>query len=355
MLSSVRGLSIALLLMACVTSLGSAASGQEREAIRPATGAESLANRHGSGVRQRAELAYASAQAADRELRFGDAARLYEEASTADSSAPFAPLARNRMRWIELRSEGEYEPLTRVERMRRDVSQLSNPDSISALDRDADRFAPGQMRAEAWLLVADARLRLLHQPVQAMGAWNRVLEDPNSATTQRVIALGGLVDQFQAAGDNASAVHAVRRWGDVAPGLRAKVLRLQRRGWLNLGAFVVVVVVVGAAIAALVRLARKGGKTAVLEAFPPHAAILGGYVAIGGATLTWAHAGGGVLPFVVLGIGVSLLVCAGRAWRCAWSSGRARFAAVGLGLLGVLAVAWIALRTSPPLTEGFGL
>ncbi|MBI5536322.1 MAG: hypothetical protein HY898_26615 [Deltaproteobacteria bacterium] len=336
-----RGLSIALLLIVCAALW----AGQARAQVD-------------ATPRARAAQAFDRAKQAERELRFADALRGYEEVSAADPSAPFAPAARTRTRWLQQRSEGEFAPLAQVEAMRRDPAKLSDPEAVKKLEAAATTFPPGLMRAEAWLVVADASVRLLHDPARARAAWNRVLEDPTSGSPERVVALGGLVDQSLAAGDLGAAREMVGKWGEVAPGLRLKVVRLQRRGMLRTASIAILAGVALATIAACAGVARKGGRRALRKVFSGYAVAIGGYLGAGGAALCYAYDRevAAMAPFAVLGVGVMFMVWAGRAWAQATATNLAgTVGAVALGVAGVLAVAMLAMLTSPPLMQGFGL
>jgi hypothetical protein len=126
---------------------------------------------------------------------------------------------------------------------------------------------------------------------------------------------------------------------------------------LKIVAFGIVAGALLAAIAAWVRIARKGGRKALRKAFSGYAVAVGVYLGAGGAALSYAYDRemSGVMPFLVLGAGVTLMMSAGRAWNHAVQTRSARVGAVALGVAGMLAVAWLAMLTSPPLLDGFGL
>jgi hypothetical protein len=306
-------------------------------------------------ARARASLAWQRAGEADEALRFDEAVQAYRQAFLAEPSAPFAPAARNRALWLEQRAKGGFVPLATLERLRRDPQAERDASRVAAFYETAQDFPPGQVRVESMLLVADLSLRLLDNPAQARQAWQRVLHDPAAGQADRAMALGGLVDQALSRGELSEAAQWARTFGDAAPGLRAKVLRLQRRALVTRTAAALLLSVAASSLAAAARSLRRRGLPALRALVPWWAWFFGLYLGAGGAALAYAHSKAEVMPFLVLGGGTTLLIGAARAWREAFPGWHGRAAALVLGALGAAALALLALQTSSALAEGFGL
>jgi hypothetical protein len=305
--------------------------------------------------RQQSEQMWADAERAWQDLRFAEALDRSKLAASLDPSAPFAPAAQARVRWLHSRSEGAFVALAAVEKVRRDPSLMSNPAAIEELFRASQAFPPGLVRVEAWLLVADAGSRLLQRPELAIAAWGRVLDEPAAAAPEKAIALGGLVGLHLQQDDRSAALQVVRRYPDVAPNIRARVERLARRALGVRASIVVLLAVAATAFAAGITIARRQGSRALRAVFPWYAFVFGAYLAAGGATMAWAYDREGMLPFVVLGAGSCALLFVARACNLAWPSRPARAGSAALVAVGVLALSILALLASPPLAEGFGL
>jgi hypothetical protein len=98
-------------------------------------------------------------------------ARAVEDDRAAIKAAPdtrWAIRAGDRADWLRARSEGDFAPLARLERVRRDTAAASDPAAIDALARDLEAFPPGTVRVEARMLVAEANLGRLHRPEAAL-------------------------------------------------------------------------------------------------------------------------------------------------------------------------------------------
>jgi hypothetical protein len=57
--------------------------------------------------------------------------------------------AANRMQWLGVRPEGDFAPLARLHRFKRDAALAADPEAIVALARDTEAFPPGIVRAES--------------------------------------------------------------------------------------------------------------------------------------------------------------------------------------------------------------
>jgi hypothetical protein len=85
--------------------------------------------------------------------------------------APYGSWARSarlRIGWISARSEGAFEPLARLQRVRGDPKLGGDRAAVEALARDADSFPPGRVRAEARMFAAEALARTKGAEEEAM-------------------------------------------------------------------------------------------------------------------------------------------------------------------------------------------
>ncbi len=117
---------------------------------------------------QAAEMLFERAQAEEDRGDFAPAL-LHDRASIAAApDSVWAQRAAARAAWLVARSEGDFEPLARLERVRRNPSLSADPGAVDALARDAEAFPPGQVRAEARVFVAEAYLGRMRRPADAL-------------------------------------------------------------------------------------------------------------------------------------------------------------------------------------------
>ncbi|HSY22435.1 MAG TPA: hypothetical protein VK841_09990 [Polyangiaceae bacterium] len=104
--------------------------------------------------------------------------------------------ARLRIGWIASRSEGDFAPLARLQRARRNPAILGDPGALASLAHDAETFPPGRVRAEARMFVAESWLLVMNRRHDALEELRKVEDDPSSDSTDAVLAHGRLVDAF---------------------------------------------------------------------------------------------------------------------------------------------------------------
>ncbi len=147
------------------------------------------------------------------------------------AKAPYsnwARSARQRVNWISARSEGAFEPLARLQRVRLDPMVGTDPAAIEALARDADAFPPGRVRAEARMFVAEALVRM-KRPEEAIALFRKVAGDPSSDSTDAGLARRDLLQAFVAVGQLDDAARQVRTFPAADPELSAQVRKLVHR------------------------------------------------------------------------------------------------------------------------------
>jgi hypothetical protein len=292
---------------------------------------------------------------------FARALRDYQACVAAAPSSRWAQGASLRIAWLSARSEGDFAPLARVERLRRDPVSAGSAAQVAALARDADAFPAGTVRTEARMLVAEAWLGRFHVPEQAIGELHKVTGDPSTDPLTVRVAQRELVDALVIQGRLDEAMGEARSHSnELDPHFVTQIQRLVRRRTLRRvarGILVLMAVLVGAALA---RAGRRRGLREVVSAlrgFMPVAFAFALYLGCVGGALASRYESGNAMPFLLLGAVVLPAVTAARAWSAVGSSRPT--SRLGRALLcgtGVLAAAFVLLdAVNPTYLEGFGL
>ena len=308
-----------------------------------------------------AARALEQAERDDAALAFGSALAGYEKALRLDPAAPGSMLAQQRAAALRARSEGSFEPLARLERVRRDPSLSSDAAAIDDLVRAADSFRPGIVRVEAWMLAAEAYANRLGRPADAVPLWQRIARDPHADGIVAGAAARALVEHHLARGELASAEAAVELAGASADAtLTRDVRRAVRRHSIHLAALGIIALVVVFASVAIGRAARSGRHLVVLARARASGRLVlayAAYVAIAGAALASGYEHGTARPFLVFGAVLVPLLLLARAWGAAGSqAGPARGLRALLCATGALGAAFLVLEhVDVAYLEGLGL
>jgi hypothetical protein len=132
----------------------------------------------------------------------GDYARAlehYRASLNASGSGRLARNARNRIVWIEERSQAGFEPLAALARLRHDPSLLDDPAASTQLATEVESFPPGLVRSEIRLRLAQAWLRQPMRRAEAIGELRRIVSDRSAGAADAVLAESDLVDALLAA------------------------------------------------------------------------------------------------------------------------------------------------------------
>jgi len=189
------------------------------------------------------------------------------------AKAPYsswARSARQRIGWISARSEGAFEPLRRLQRVRRNQALGNDPAAIEALSRDADAFPPGRVRAEARMFVAEAWLTRLVRPEDAILEFRKVADDPSSDSTDAVLTHRQLAQALLALGRLDEAASEVRSFPAANPELSDRVNQLVRRRALLRAAITVLVMLTLGLVGVAAARARKGLRGRAKPGGPAH-------------------------------------------------------------------------------------
>ncbi|HEY1691548.1 MAG TPA: hypothetical protein VGG39_05285 [Polyangiaceae bacterium] len=267
----------------------------------------------------------------------------------------------DRIDWIRARSEGDFEPLRRIEKVRRDPGASSDPAVIDALARDLESFPPGTVRVESRMLVAEAWLGRIHRPDAAIDELREVTADPKADPLTARLAERELVDALVESG----------RIDDAVAEARSHVSRLDPRFVRGVGRLTLrrsvrrasIAVLVAFGVLALVGIGRAaarktlGGPLRELRKLALVAVFFVGFVAIAGGFLASRYEAGNAEPFLVLGAIVLPLLLVARLWSAAGSQkAPARAARALLCGMTIVAAAFMLLEAmNPQYLEGFGL
>lgn len=307
----------------------------------------------GETPRQAAQAAFARGEQAARELRFKEALAAYEEAVSRDPTAPAAPVARARAEDLRAHAEGEFAPLARLEAVRRDPLKNRDPEVIAELEREARGFPDGRVRGEALLVVAQAYAHVLGSPERAVAALSAIGGDAFADRGTRALALSELVPLHLAKGDTGAALAAVSREPELLPNLTREVRAAVRRGQIAEACFALLGALALAALWGGVRAARRLGDVRALAplVLPRQLLLFAFYLGAGGAVFVRLYGGeGDPLPFLGLGLGVTLASALVRLWSLAGvrPSRAHTVLRAAAGALGVLAMAYLILWKSSP-------
>jgi hypothetical protein len=176
--------------------------------------------------------------------------------TTKGAGTSFARSARLRIGWISARSEGDFAPLARLQRVRRDPVLLYDPAAIESLATDAEAFPPGRVRAEARMFVAGAWLHRMNRKEDAIGEMRKVVDDASSDSTDASLAHRRLVETFLADRRLDDAEREVKDH-PFDPKLGAEVGELIRHRTLRRAAFFVVPFALLALVAGVARARRR--------------------------------------------------------------------------------------------------
>ncbi len=308
-----------------------------------------------------AEELYTNAEREEKDLAFASALHDYEASVAADPSNRWVLRSNARARWLRDRSEGDFAPLVRLEKVRRDPSAQHDTATVDALARDLETFPPGEVRVEARMFVAESYLTLIGRPNDGERELDALLDEPVASKASgdaaiRAQAASRLVDLAMSRGDVASANRAAARAGSGAVQLGARVAHWARRRVIERVCAAVLAVFAIAGCAAAARRLR-GARVAALAAFVAKAAAICVYLATFAAILAGSYEGGHTLPFVMLPLAVLPIVIVARAWALSGaSSTRARTLRAIFSATAVVAVALLVLdRIDVRYLESFGL
>jgi hypothetical protein len=288
---------------------------------------------------------------------FATAAANYAASRTLQPKGAYSAQAAIRGEYLRSHSEGDFAPLVRLERLRRDPARANDPIAIEALVHDAADFAPGLVRVESRLLAAEAYRGRLHSAGAEVPLLWEVVRDPYADVLSARQAAAEIVASETNQGHLEAALDAVHELrGELDPSMAATVDRLLRRRWAHTIALVEMGVFFALLTLALLR-RRGGGALAGVRRILPLAAAFCLFVAGGGGLLASSYEAGSAGPFFVLGaaiLGISLL---SRAWS---SIGSKRVSArLGRSMVAascVVAATFLLLeKLTPQVLDGFGL
>jgi hypothetical protein len=307
------------------------------------------------------ETLFTLAQQDERDLELSRALVLLEAALAAAPMGRNAGRAAARIEHLKTHAEGDFAPLIRLERVRRDPILANDGAAIDSLVRDAAEFPPGLVRVEARMLAAEAYLGRLHRRADGLVLLASVVDDPHADPMMARQAAREIVETHAQAGELEEATRDARALrARLAPAFVISIERLARRRVLHIAALFDLAMLGALLALALVRAVRRAALPRVRRALvrsTPLAIAFAAYVAIGGGLLASSYEAGNAVPFFALGAAALPLAIAARAWGAAGSS--APWARAGRAMMcasAALAVAFVLLeRIDAAYLEGFGL
>lgn len=266
-------------------------------------------------MRDRAESALDLAEREDSAFELFRALEHYDESLALD---PTNVGAERRAALLRSHSEGSFLPFAALERVRRDTALSNSPRAIDALVRDADKFPPGQVRIEVWVLAAEALSQRFDRPNDAQHYLRRVLEDPQTDDVTAQKAARDLVTLALAHGDFESAKFAVVSAGSRADAHLARdVARALLRQRIHRAVVAMMTAFLVMATRSLIAAASRGELSALRAALAKTWSFVFGYaayVAILGACLASGYETGTASPFLLFGAVLVPIAMLARAW-----------------------------------------
>lgn len=297
------------------------------------------------------ERLYMEAKNAEERLDFRAALTNYEASITRAPSGRWALASRARADDLKAHSEGDFTPLADLERVRRAPQTI---ESIDDLERRADGFPPGRVRAEARMLGAEAYLDRLGRPKDGERMLELVVADDSADVTIRQFAARRLADLAMARGQTDRALEVARQTED--PSLANRLVRVARRNVLRrMSLGILAIVVVLAAIGLRKKEARTRARSAMRESARP--IVLFSIVLAMGGILAASYEHGTATPFVALALAIAIIAFLARAWSAIGSPRvHARALRSTACALAVVAAGFLVLdRMGAMFLEGFGL
>ena len=183
--------------------------------------------------------------------RPADALTLWRAALLVAPTSRLAGRCETRIAYLSARSEGDFQPLADLMRMRTLPTSALSASVLDGFARRLDGYPHGRARREGRELVADAWLGRLGDATHARRAYTDWLAEPALSDTERRLAASGLARAYTQLGEPGAALDAMGRVG-LGASADADDLRTEarRRGlrvvaWALLAAFVLVGVALG--------------------------------------------------------------------------------------------------------------
>jgi len=319
-------------------------------AMKPAWGQE-------KGAGAPALLKFEEAEKADAAFDLERAAIVYADALRLDPTLATAMRAEQRAKILRARSEGNYQPLAALERVRRDPKLASDTNAIDELVRSSESWPVGLVRVETWVLASEAYANRLNRPADAVPLRRRIMADEKADNVTKLAAAKALSVYFLARSDfeNAEAI-AASPIADTK--LRTDIRRVIRRHRLHIAAIALTTLTLLFTIVAFVR--RRDRAEAAFARLRESSRLVigyGAYVAIGGAILASSYEAGTSRPFLWLGITIVPVLFLARAWGVVGRPDRAaRAMRAALCAASALGVSFLVLEgIDVAYLEGLGL
>jgi hypothetical protein len=313
-----------------------------------------------SGDAHQASLAlFELAEMDDHDYRFASALARYDASIARDPSHRYALRARAHADTLRSHSEGDFEPYSELEHLRRDHVAARDNDALAKLAADADAFPPGLVRVEARMLAGDA---FLSQGDRAHGLalLNLVDQDPKADPILHHQAAHELVDAYLSR-NNPEAAMAVATRPNEDPLLLKTVKTWLRRRQLHCASITVLALFAVSSLLGIGRGIWRGRSrefAQTVKHFAPLAIAFAAWIALFGGLLAASYEKGNESPFFALGLCALPIFLIARAWGATGGISRAaRIGRATLAAASIAAVAFVVLSTVGDglYLSGFGL
>lgn len=303
---------------------GTVARASSLTADAASPGIAANADRHDAELRGAAKAAYREGLSAEKAFAFRRAAERYRRALDLAPAFGRASHARARLADLERHSEGDFLPLTRLERIRRDPKSSSDPAALEALLNDAKAFPPGPVRIEARWLAIEAFGGRLNRDDRALALLPELVDDPEIDPLTKRQALRLWSELLLERGDADGALRvAARLEGERDSSLEKDIARRVRHDRVRVGSMVILSAFFAIAALAIARGWRQKKREAIvrgLRRFAPTALLTATWIALGGGWLVSRYDASTPLPFVAMGATAIAIGLTARAWALAASA-----------------------------------
>lgn len=236
-----------------------------------------------------------------------------------------------------------------VERMRNDPRFARSVEAAEAWARDAETLPEGTVRNDARAMAAESLAST--SPASAQKVLERIVTDQTADDAQRAYAASRWVEI--AANDMSALGRATHV---LPPGpARSRAARLLRRH--RMARLAPAVAAAPLVFAAFAMLRAPSGRRRQLIAGPARRGVAAGLLVVVGGLLTLAFESGHSLPFVVFGVGLTVIVFAASIWGGLGRSTQApRAMRAALCALAVVNLGfWVLYQVDARYLENFGL
>jgi hypothetical protein len=286
------------------------------------------------------EEALEDARRAEAEARPRDARDAWQRVVAAAPTSRQAARARQRVAWLEERSEGDFAPLAILMRARARPAGERDAAAIAALEEGVDRMPVGRVRIEARQLVASEWLRL-GAPERATRASRALLEEPGLRPSDRALAREQIARWLEAEGRSREAIVMLEESGLEGSFVHTQIRGERRRAVVVPIAVAMLAVFVLGAIAIAAPGLRRDPRGVLGRGLAPSRLAMIGWATLIPAVIARAYDHEATDTFALLALGCGAVIGIASIGGASCPPRRPRIALVVLTVLATLAVAYL--------------